>query len=174
MSSDAQLRVVITGFMAAGKTTVARALARLLGCEMFDTDELVRALDGRTPAEIIDTEGEPRFRELESRAFRDALAHTGTLVVATGGGTWTDAANRAVVAERGCLAVWLDAPFELCWQRIQTESPKIARPLARDRETARALYDARRASYALATLRVSVRDGETAEEIAGRIARSLT
>lgn len=169
----APARVVITGFMAAGKSTAARALARLLGCGSADTDELVRAREGRTPAEIIDADGEARFREIESRALGDALATDGPLVVALGGGAWAVAANRALIAGRGCVAVWLDAPFELCRQRIEAESAKIGRPLARDIETARALYAARRETYALAAHRVEVAAGRTAESIAAEIANLL-
>lgn len=170
---EAPARVVITGFMAAGKTTAARALARLLGCDVADTDELVRAREGRTPAEIIDEEGEARFREIEARALRDALAPTGALVVSLGGGTWATPANRALIAERGCVAVWLDAPFELCWQRIEAETRTTGRPLARDIETARALYHARRELYALAAHRIRVAAGRTAESIAAEIANLL-
>jgi shikimate kinase len=166
-------RVVITGFMAAGKTAVGRALARLLGCAFADTDELVRARAGRTPAEIIEADGEARFRELESLALRDALAPGGPLVVATGGGTWLSAANRALAARRDCLSVWLDAPFELCLRRIEAEARTTTRPLARDAGAARALYEARRASYALAALRVEVATGRTAESIAAEIANLL-
>jgi shikimate kinase len=166
--------VVIAGFMAAGKTTVARALASRLGCEMLDTDELVAARAGRTPAEIIDAEGESRFRELESRVLRDALARTRPLVVALGGGAWSLAGNRELVDARGCLTVWLDAPFELCWRRITATPDAPARPFARDPARARALYDARRASYALAAHRVRVSAGATAAAVAEEIAKLVS
>lgn len=172
-AGEARPRVVITGFMAAGKTTVARALAHLLGCAAADTDELVCARAGRTPAEIIDAEGEARFREIESRALRDALAPAGPLVVALGGGAWAVAANRELIAERGCVAVWLDAPFELCRQRIEAEALTTGRPLARDTETARALYHTRREAYALAAHRVEVAAGRTVGSIAAEIANLL-
>jgi shikimate kinase len=163
--------VVITGFMAAGKTTVARALAARLGCEMLDTDELVRERAGRTPAEIIDAEGESRFRELESRVLGEALSGARPLVVALGGGAWSLAANRELIAARGCLTVWLDAPFELCRQRIEGAQDAPERPLARDPARARALYDARRADYALAARRVEVSAGMTAASVAEEIAK---
>ena len=172
-AGGARARVVVTGFMAAGKTTAARALSRLLGCAMADTDELVRARDGRTPAEIIETEGEARFREIESQALRDALAPAGPLVVALGGGTWAVAPNRELIAARGCVAVWLDAPFELCRQRIEAEALTTGRPLARDVETARALYHSRRETYALAAHRVAVAAGRTGESVAAEIAKLL-
>src|ERR671914_821538 len=96
-----QRRVVITGFMCAGKTSVARALARLLKCPALDLDELVREREGRTPQRLIDEEGEPAFREAETRALREALGDGAAQVIALGGGTWALERNRALVNEHG-------------------------------------------------------------------------
>ncbi len=162
--------VVVTGFMGAGKTTVAAALAERLGCRMIDLDQFIAEREGRTAQIIIDEDGEPRFREIESEALRDALK-TEAGVIALGGGTWTIERNRALVAEHGGLTVWLDAPFELCWRRI--ESVTHTRPLARDPARARALYDARRADYGRAGLRINVDDSISARAIAEEIAGAL-
>ncbi|HLL71855.1 MAG TPA: shikimate kinase [Pyrinomonadaceae bacterium] len=163
-------RIVLTGFMCAGKTTVARALAARLGCAMLDTDEAIIEREGRTVASIIDADGEARFRRLESDALRDALRAGDARVIALGGGAWTIEENRALVAAtHDCIAVWLDAPFELCWQRI-TNAADNTRPLARERECAHALYTARRAAYELAALRVQVDDERSAEDTAAEIA----
>ncbi len=165
-------RVVVTGFMAAGKTTVGRALARLLGCDFRDLDDVVAAREGRTPRQLIDGEGERAFRDAETRALRDALAGDAPSVVALGGGAWTLERNRALVRERGFASVWLDAPFELCWQRI-AEGGADERPFARDPARARALYEERRSAYALADLRLHVAHGRGAEELAADIAARL-
>jgi shikimate kinase len=162
--------VVITGFMGAGKTTVAAALAERLGCGALDLDDFIAGRHKRTPQMIIDEDGEPRFRELETEALRRAL-RTEACVIALGGGAWTIERNRALVAEHDGLAVWLDAPFELCWRRI--ESCARARPLARDPGRARALYDARGADYGRAGVRVKVEDGMSARAIAEIIVRAL-
>ncbi|MDQ1613638.1 MAG: shikimate kinase [Pyrinomonadaceae bacterium] len=167
-----QRRIVLTGFMCAGKTTVARALAARLGCAAADTDARVVARAGRSIEAIIDSDGEPRFRQLEHAALRDILESgdaDSACVIALGGGAWTIAANRALIAVHRCLTVWLDAPFELCWRRI-TNSDAAARPLARDRERARELYDARRAAYERATLRVRVTEAQSAADTAAEIA----
>jgi shikimate kinase len=161
-------RIVLTGFMCAGKSTVARALAARLGCAMLDTDAALVAREGRSIAAIIDDEGEPRFRQIERDALRAILTKDGARVVALGGGTWTIAENRALIAAHDCLTVWLDAPFELCWQRIADCGD--TRPLARDPERARALYDARRAVYQLATLRIEINEARSAEDAAAEIA----
>jgi shikimate kinase len=168
--SYSQRRIVITGFMGAGKTTVARALARLLGCASLDLDDLITAREGRTPQQLIDEDGEAAFREAETRALREALASDEARVIATGGGTWTLERNRALVAAHGCLSVWLDAPFELCWERITGGGATTDRPFARDRERARELYDRRLADYRLASLRVRVTPRLGVEELADEIA----
>jgi shikimate kinase len=154
--------------MCAGKTTVARALAARLDCAMLDTDAAVVERARRSIEAIIDEDGEPRFRELEREALRDILEHERARVVALGGGAWASAENRALISAHRCLSVWLDAPFELCWRRIAHAAD--ARPLARDRDRARQLYDTRRAAYELAALRVSVTEARSAEDTAAEIA----
>jgi shikimate kinase len=165
--------VVITGFMGAGKTTVGRALARLLGETFKDLDDAVRELEGRGPRELIDEEGEAYFREAETRALRRVLERGEARVVATGGGAWTLARNRSLVAEHGCLSVWLDAPFELCLRRIEEEGARDSRPFARDTERARRLHAERLAAYRQADLRVPVAPEAGAEELAALIAAAL-
>jgi shikimate kinase len=164
-------RVVITGFMAAGKTTVALALARLLDDSAIDLDELVTESEGRTPQALIDEEGEDYFREAETRALQFALEHETARVIATGGGTWTLERNRAHVRAHVCLSVWLDAPFELCWQRI--ERAGNTRPLARDKAKALQLYQQRRGEYALAELQLRVTPEESADTLAEKIRQAL-
>jgi shikimate kinase len=164
-----ETRIVITGFMGAGKTTVARALARLLGAACVSLDDLVTRHEGRTPQALIDEEGEGYFRDAETRALRRALERGRARVIDTGGGAWTLARNRALVAAHACATVWLDAPFELCWQRITRDASHTGRPLARDRARAERLYEQRRVSYQLAALRVQVTPEGTPEELAAEI-----
>jgi shikimate kinase len=161
-------RIVIVGFMGCGKTTVAQALAGQLGCEMIDLDSFVTEREGRSVAEIIQQYGESCFREIETLALRDVLQKPDVRVIALGGGTWTIPANRTLIALNDVLCFWLDASFELCWQRI-TSSGDAVRPLAPDRDTAHRLYESRRASYQLATVRISVDDSDSAETLAERI-----
>ena len=161
-------RVVIVGFMGCGKTTVARELAQRLGCEMIDLDSFVTEREGRSVAEIIQQDGESGFREIETLALRDVLQKRDVRVIALGGGTWTIPANRTLTALNDVLCFWLDASFELCWERI-TSSGDTVRPLAPDRDTARRLYESRRPSYHLATVRISVDDSDSAETLAERI-----
>lgn len=160
-------RILLTGFMGAGKSTVGAALARLLGCGFADLDAVVRAREGRTPQQLIDEEGEARFREAETRALSEVLKRREAQIVALGGGTWTLERNRALASEHDCFTVWLDAPFELCWQRISANLSD--RPFARDAHKARELYHERRAAYERAALRVSVEEGREADAVASEI-----
>ena len=96
--------------MAAGKTTVARALAARLGWRAEDIDELIEARERRTVADIFARNGEPYFRPLEREILR-LLLPLRHAVVATGGGTFMDPDNRAAINLDG-VSVWLDVPFD--------------------------------------------------------------
>jgi len=165
-------RIVIVGFMGSGKTTVADALARRLGCDSIDLDSFITEREGRSPAEIIEQDGEAAFREIETQALRDALAKSEARVIALGGGAWTIAANRALVASHNCVSIWLDAPFELCWERILSSTNTI-RPMAPDRESAQNLFQVRRDSYELAQLRLVLTKTAAPDETVVEIATSL-
>lgn len=161
-------RIIILGFMGCGKTTVARELARLMEVDVLDLDSFVFDRAGRSPAEIIATDGEPAFREIETAALNEVLTAEAARVIALGGGTWTVPANRTLIALHDCTTIWLDPPFELCWQRIRSSSDTV-RPLAPDRETARSRYQARRADYILAEHRIAIADSDDLETIANQI-----
>lgn len=170
--TDVPRPIIITGFMAAGKTTVAAALARELGCSMLDLDQFIVEGEGRTIRELIEQHGEAGFREIETDALRNALTQNITCVIALGGGAWTIEQNRALIVRAHGVTVWLDTPFDLCWRRI-TDCGEGVRPLARDEGQARRLYDERRSLYELAVLHVKADGGTTAEEIAADIRAAL-
>lgn len=162
-------RIVILGFMASGKTTVGQELARQLDCTFVDLDSLITARDGRSPAEIIKADGEGSFREIETSALCDVLQNQQAEVIALGGGTWTVPANRTLLSGHNYMSIWLDAPFELCWQRISADEQ--IRPLAPDRAAALARYEARASDYALANRRIKISESDVVESITGQILR---
>ena len=164
-------KIVITGFMGSGKSTVARALASRLEGEMLDLDQSIESETGRSPSEIIETDGEPAFRQIESRILRGALEDSAPDVVALGGGAWISEANRKIINGHGALSVWLDAPFEHCWKRIVESGG--ARPLARTKTEAENLFTQRRTAYELADIHVHINDRRSPAEIAEEIIRAL-
>jgi shikimate kinase len=160
-------RLIIIGFMASGKTTLVHQLARQLSCSAIDLDELIARRERRTPQEIIEQDGEAEFRRIETEALREVLSDASVKVLALGGGAWTVVENRKLIAEQEALTVWLDAPFELCWKRI--EAGQATRPLAPSEQSARKLYSERRSIYESGSVCVSVSEYENAEDIATKI-----
>lgn len=158
--------IVITGFMGCGKSKVAREVAQRLNVAMVDLDERITQRTGRSPAQLIVDDGEPVFRSVETATLSDVLQSGEATVLALGGGAWIQEANRDLIDRYGCLSVWLDTPFDLCWARI--ESSEEIRPLGRSRQQALALYEQRRPIYQLAGVHVTTRE-ENLEELVSRI-----
>lgn len=160
-------KIYLVGFMAAGKTTVAHALAARLGWRVEDIDELIEARERRTVADIFARQGEPYFRTVEREILRLVLPLR-HVVVATGGGTFMDPDNRAAINLDG-VSVWLDVPLEELIGRLPADG---RRPLAADRMQLERLYALRQTGYAAARLRLDA-SRLTAEEVAERIVDAL-
>lgn len=138
--------VALIGFMAAGKSTIGRKLARELGWAFFDTDACVARAHGTVTA-IFEREGEAAFREYEREAIEEVLADPQGGVIALGGGALALAENRALLAAYA-HRVFLKASVEQIYARVRRNSKR--RPLLGERPTMeriRELYDARLADY---------------------------
>ena len=142
-------KVYLVGFMACGKSTVARALADRLGWRAEDIDNLIEARERHPIAEIFSKQGEPYFRAIEREmlALVRPLRH---VVVATGGGTFADPENRSLMMGDG-VTIWLDVPLAELVSRIPLDG---RRPLAADRVQLERLFGARVDSYRLAEIRI--------------------
>jgi shikimate kinase len=142
-------KIYLVGFMAAGKTTVARALAKRLGWQSVDIDELVEQRERLPVADIFAKHGEPYFRAAERAVLLDQLAPRHR-IVATGGGTFVDPQNRAAINRDG-VSVWLDIPLDRVISRMPSDG---RRPLAADRHEFERLFHARRDAYQHAHVRL--------------------
>jgi shikimate kinase len=156
--------------MGSGKTSLANMLAERLHSRAVDLDEEITRSSGRSPAEIIQIDGEERFRKVETEALRQVL-NGDARVIALGGGAWTIPVNRKLIDQCDCLTVWLDVDFDTCWERISTAGGN--RPLAPNQQQAKALYHKRQRSYELAQLRIEVSAATDTIELARQIESAL-
>jgi shikimate kinase len=142
-------KLYLVGFMGAGKTTVGRMLGRRLGWRMEDLDERIESRERRSVAAIFAQQGEPYFRQQERQLIGELLPER-HVIVATGGGTFAEADNRAVMLADGAVA-WLDVPLAVVFDRVPADG---RRPLAADRAQMEQLYQRRRLAYAEAHVRI--------------------
>ena len=142
-------KLYLVGFMGAGKTTVAAALGRRIGWRTEDIDERIETRERRSVSAIFVQDGEGYFRRAEREVLRELLPER-NVVVATGGGTFVDPDNRAVMLRDGAVA-WLDLPLSRVIERIP---PDGRRPLAADLIQMEELYMRRGVAYADAHVRI--------------------
>ena len=143
-------KIYLVGFMASGKSTIARALAARLRWRAEDVDELIERRERMTIADIFARQGEPHFRAVE-REILKVLQPLRHVVVATGGGTFADPENRAAINFDG-VSVWIDVPLADLIPRIPLDG---RRPLAANRVELERLYVARVDAYRMAHIRVA-------------------
>jgi shikimate kinase len=157
----------LVGFMAAGKSTVGRALASTLGWLFTDIDNEIEKEEGSSISEIFLQRGEAAFRELETHAI---CRHVNSIqagiprVVALGGGAFVQPRNWEILENNG-VTIWLDCPFDLLCERLNGDE---TRPLAVDRSRLAKLFEDRRSLYSRADFRL-----EVANDDVGLIVRKI-
>lgn len=138
-------RLVLTGFMGAGKSTIGRVLASRLGWTFLDLDAHLEQRTGATIPQLFDRHGEARFRRLESTALASALSHSNT-VLALGGGTPEGLTNRLLLEQTpATFTIFLDAPFPVLFDRCMMQG--IARPVLEDPDAAQLRFSVRHPLY---------------------------
>jgi len=165
-------RIVLTGFMGAGKTTVGALLAPRLGWEFVDTDRVIEAHAQCTIAEIFERDGETAFRDEEGAAIRE-LARSERVVIGLGGGSLEMEATREFLAAMPrTLIVFLEAPLETLLARCASQQDGPVRPVLADRAGLAERWKRRVPWYREAHLTVETR-GLSPEEVVDRILRRL-
>jgi 3-dehydroquinate synthase len=119
------MKIVLTGFMGTGKTSVGKELSRILGYQFVDTDKLIEEKDGKPVSLIFKEKGEDYFRKLEQDTVKEA-SMIRNVVIATGGGVIKNRKNVENLGRNGII-VWLKAAPEIILKRVMTEGGK--RPL---------------------------------------------
>ncbi len=124
-SEGPPLRIVLVGFMASGKSSVGRALARELGWRFLDFDREIARREGRSVQAIFRESGEERFRELEARVAEELVAEE-EVVLAPGGG-WPCRPGRLDALPERTLSIWIRVGPDTVLARASRR--KGARPL---------------------------------------------
>jgi shikimate kinase len=165
-------RVLLVGFMGAGKSSSGRALATAVGWRFVDFDDEVEAAAGATVPEIFERDGEAQFRALEVEVA-DRLLGEERVILGSGGG-WAAAPGRLVDVPPGTATFWLKVSPETAVRRASAEARR--RPLLTGPDpVARAseLLAERAPQYAVARWAVDT-EGRTVEDVAAQILDILT
>lgn len=138
-------RLILTGFMGAGKSTIGHLLAARIGWNFLDLDQHLEARAGATIPDLFSRYGEAHFRRLESTALASALGRSGC-ILALGGGTPESLTNRLLIEQTpATAAVFLDAPFDILFDRCMLQ--EISRPVLADPVAAQLRFERRRPLY---------------------------
>jgi shikimate kinase len=166
-----QSRIVLTGFMGVGKSTVAKCLAYILNTEKIDLDRFIEEKEVRSIPEIINTDGIEKYRQIETKYLKEVLAETDSRIIALGGGAWITQENREIIKKNNCVTIWLESTFEHCWRNINVS--KQERPLAKDKLSVQKLFDERQKFYCLADWHLVVKPELTSFDLAKFIAEEI-
>jgi shikimate kinase len=158
--------IVLIGFMGSGKTSAGRLLARQMGMEFVDMDNVIEERSHKPISAIFAEEGEPHFRKLEKTLVKELSGKQG-LVIATGGGVVLDPGNISNFSRTG-LVVCLSATPEAILARVGNDT---TRPLLASDDKMKkimALLEARRSLYNAIPHQVDTTK-LTVEEVVARI-----
>jgi shikimate kinase len=162
-------RLVLTGFMGAGKSTIGRLLAARIGWNFLDLDAHLEARTNATIPQLFEQQGEARFRRLESTALASALGYS-NIVLALGGGTPEDLTNRLLLEQTpATFTIFLDAPFPTLFDRCMMQDlgdPALARPVLKDPAAAQLRFERRHPLYRrMAALTIATADQTPAQTV---------
>jgi|SRR5579885_19547 shikimate kinase len=165
-------RIVLIGFMGAGKSTVGALLAPLLGWQFLDADAVLEERTGSTIAEIFARHGEAVFRQMETEVIRELLQERRLVLALGGGAVETPSTREAIFSSPETCVVFLEAPLETMISRCEQQPNAAVRPVLKEREQLRSRFESRLPHYRNAHLVVET-TARTPDETAQRIIDSL-
>ncbi len=157
------LRVVLTGFMGAGKTTLGALLAAELGWRFADVDAVLVEAEGMSVAGLFERAGEAGFRRLEEEAIA-RLLEADRIVIALGGGALESETTRArLLGSPGTHVVFLETPLEVALARCADQTGAALRPVLRDEAALAERFERRLEHYRKAHQTLSTTDHTPSE-----------
>lgn len=156
-------RIVLVGFMGAGKSTVGALLAQQLQWNFLDADHVLESRLQMTIAQVFDQRGEKEFRRLESELIHE-LAGKDRLVLALGGGAIeTEVTRELIFQSPDTCVIFLKAPLEVMIARCEQQPGAAVRPVLNDRERLLLRFQSRLPHYERAHLIVETAQLSTQE-----------
>jgi len=120
-------KVILIGYMAVGKTTIAKLLSEKMGVKYVDLDKLIEKKTNLTISEVFNLKGEIYFRKIEHEIFEEIIKNDENLIISTGGGTPCYADNHLFLNYENSQSVYLKASISVILERLKSE--KETRPL---------------------------------------------
>ena len=163
---DIQCRrpIVLVGMMGAGKTTIGRRLAPVLGLPFFDADAEIEKAAGMSVSDLFAAHGETSFREGEARVIKRLLDGE-PLVLATGGGALTNPDTRDLIADKA-VSIWIRADIDTIARRAGRRGNRPLLKTGDPRETIKRLLGEREAQYAAADIHIDSQPGPHSNTVA--------
>jgi len=162
--------IYLVGFMGAGKTATGRVIARRMGRGFVDLDEVIEKQLRLSIREIFESLGEDSFRQSEAAELEKTTLDS-DLVVATGGGAFSDPDNRRLIEDVKAVSIFLDPPWEAICSRL--DEGDRTRPNWSDNRQARALFVKRRPDYLLAEIHLELTGAESPVDVADMACSAL-
>jgi len=169
-------KLILLGYMGAGKSTIGRLLAKEMGSFFLDLDQMLVEQEGKSIPEIFESKGEIYFRKAEHLLLKDTLSSRSNIVLSLGGGTPCYANNHELYQRPDCKSIYLKASISILKSRLDLDSTQ--RPLIRnlsmlEREEfiAKQLFE--RSFYYNQAQNILVVDGKSPEDITKEIINTL-
>lgn len=122
--------LILTGFTCSGKTTIGKYIAQKMNLNFIDTDEIIEKFCKSKIINIFEKNGENYFRQIETKVC-SKICNLNNYVIATGGGTLTYPNNLKLFFNKGFI-IFIDTPFEICYQRIANSNNRPFKALPKD------------------------------------------
>lgn len=161
-------RIVLVGFMGAGKSTIGPLLSQRLGWRFVDADHQLQSQTQSTIADLFNGLGEPAFRRMETIVVAKLLEER-NIVLSLGGGALETKSTRSLLEQSaGTCVVFLKAPLEVLIDRCERQPDAAVRPVLREREALRHRFHSRLPHYERAHITVETQ-GLTPDHVADQI-----
>ncbi len=165
-------KVILCGYMASGKTTIARLLSIGMQIPYLDLDEVIEKETGKTVAKIFEEDGEIKFRKLEHDTLKGLVAVNDDFIIGLGGGTPCYANNHLLLQNEEVVSIYLKTGIDEIVKRLKGQS--IQRPLVAGLKqeevhdfVAKHLFD--RSWYYHHAKHIVTTDGKTPEQVVNEI-----